>query len=389
MNFKGKAKRLDDIDLPYLGSQIGVGEDEIHAVLDVETAGGGFDSEGRPKMLFEPHIFYKRLSGTQLADAVRLGLAYKSWGSKPYPKNSYDRLAAAMAINKTEALNSASWWLGQIMGFNHAAAGYVSAEAMVNDFLDDEETHLAAMVKFITTNGLDDELRSHDWAGFARGYNGSQYAKHGYHTKLEAAFKKWSRIEDTPFDAAPIVLENPVPDSGYPEVKFGQRGPFVKIVYDYLVSLGYSVGGTDDGRYVFGPLMRAGVAAFQLDSDLKVDGVVGPNTWAAMVLAQPKELRDNTEVLLSSRTMKAAGGVKSAATVQAVAGGGVVLAAVADAQDLVGQAQSLGLFVDWIPAIIFGLAVVALAATWYSRRQAGVVEDARIEDHVTGANLGR
>ena len=340
-------------------------------------------------MLFEPHIFYKRLSGTQLADAVRLGLAYKSWGSKPYPKNSYDRLAAAMAINKTEALNSASWGLGQIMGFNHAAAGYVSAEAMVNDFLDDEETHLAAMVKFITTNGLDDELRSHDWAGFARGYNGSQYAKNGYHTKLEAAFKKWSRIEDTPFDAAPVVLENPVSDSGYPEVKFGQRGPFVKIVYEYLVSLGYSVGGTDDDRYVFGPLMRAGVAAFQLDSGLKVDGVVGPNTWAAMVVAQPKELRDNTEVLLSSRTMKAAGGVKSAATVQAVAGGGVVLAAVADAQDLVGQAQVLGLFVDWIPSIIFGLAVVALVATWYSRRQAKVVEEARIEDHVTGANLGR
>ena len=41
MNFHGKAKRLDDVDLPRVAARIGVGEDEIHAVLDVETAGSG------------------------------------------------------------------------------------------------------------------------------------------------------------------------------------------------------------------------------------------------------------------------------------------------------------------------------------------------------------
>ena len=43
--FKGAAKRIEDIDLPRLGVQIGVGEDELHAFMDAETRGSGFDSQ--------------------------------------------------------------------------------------------------------------------------------------------------------------------------------------------------------------------------------------------------------------------------------------------------------------------------------------------------------
>ena len=52
-DFKGAAKRIEDTDLPRIGATIGVGEDELHAFMDVEAAGSGFDSAGRPKMLFE------------------------------------------------------------------------------------------------------------------------------------------------------------------------------------------------------------------------------------------------------------------------------------------------------------------------------------------------
>ncbi len=200
MNFQGKAKRIDDIDLPRIGYRIGVGEDEIHAVLDVETRGGGFDKQGRPKMLFEPHIFWRQLkAGPERDRAEREGLAYPKW-RRNYPNDSYPRLAQAMKINENAALNSASWGLGQIMGFNHSAAGYLSSRAMVVDFMEDEENHLEAMVSFIENNGLDDELREHDWSGFARGYNGPGYRKNGYHTKLARAYRKWSQIKDTPFD---------------------------------------------------------------------------------------------------------------------------------------------------------------------------------------------
>ena len=198
--FIGAAKRLDDIDLPAIGALIGVGEDEIHAVIDAETSGSGFDSKGRPKMLFEPHIFYRLLSGEERDTAVKLGLAYKKWGQKRYPRDSYPRLMKAMAINDQTALMSASWGLGQIMGFNYRQAGYQTVYEMVRSFVNDEEAHLMAMIKFIEANGLDDELRAHDWCGFARGYNGPGYTRNKYHVKLEKAYNKWALIRDTPYD---------------------------------------------------------------------------------------------------------------------------------------------------------------------------------------------
>lgn len=199
MNFKGAAKRLDDIDLPKIGRRIGVGEDELHAVMDVESRGSGFDAQGRPAMLFEPHVFWRFLTEDQRKYAALEGLAYRSWGEQPYPKDSYPRLLSAMAINKDAALRSASWGAFQIMGFNAGMAGYPSAEAMVLHFMEDEEHHLNAMVTFLISAGLDDELRRHDWRGFARGYNGKGYEKNAYHIKLARAYAKWARIRDTAF----------------------------------------------------------------------------------------------------------------------------------------------------------------------------------------------
>lgn len=90
VGFKGRAKRLTDIDVARVGRLIGVGEDEVRAVIEVETAGGGFDKLGRPKMLFEPHVFHRELgAGTKRDLAINQGLAYPKWGAKPYPADSY------------------------------------------------------------------------------------------------------------------------------------------------------------------------------------------------------------------------------------------------------------------------------------------------------------
>jgi hypothetical protein len=209
MNFKGKAKRIDDIDLPLIGRMIGVGEDEVHAILDAESAGSGFDKQGRPKMLFEPHIYWRELGpGPKRDKAAAQGLAYPRW-KRNYPDDSYPRLAKALDIDEETALRSASWGLPQMMGFNCKLAGYPTAKAMVTDFLDDEDTHLRAMIRFITATGLDDELRRHDWKGFARGYNGEGFAQNGYDKKLAAAFSRWQKIKDTPIPATPHVRETP------------------------------------------------------------------------------------------------------------------------------------------------------------------------------------
>jgi hypothetical protein len=216
VTFKGAARRLDDIDLPRVGALIGVGEDEIHAVLDVEASGSGFDAQGRVKALYEPHKAYALSSGAVRAQLVSQGLAYPKWGEKPYPKDSYPRILKALEIDETVALNATSWGLGQIMGFNHAAAGYPSARAMVEAFAEDEEHHLEAMIRFIVANGLDDELRRHDWAGFARGYNGSGYAKNAYDAKLAAAFAKWAKIKDTPWPPTPPAPTPAIPADALP-----------------------------------------------------------------------------------------------------------------------------------------------------------------------------
>lgn len=211
-SFKGAAKRIDDIDLPRLGKKMGVGEDEIHAFIEAETSSSGFDAKGRPKMLFEPHVFYRNLSGAKRSQAVKHGLAYKSWGQKPYPKDSYPRLLRAMDIDETAALKSASWGLGQVLGENHIAAGFNAPQAMVKAMMEDEETHLEASVNFIIYNRLDDELRDHDWSAFARGYNGPGYKKNGYHTKLADAYAKWARIKDTPlpYESYPDIASSEV-----------------------------------------------------------------------------------------------------------------------------------------------------------------------------------
>jgi hypothetical protein len=220
-DFRGRAKRLDDVDLCRLGHALGVGEDEVHSVLEVESRGSGFDKQGRPAMLFEPHIFWRELGDTAKRQrAAAQGLAYPSWRSGAYPKDSYPRLVAAIAIDETAALRSASWGLGQVMGFNHKLAGYISAAAMVRAFMDDEEAHLEAMITFIKACRLDDELRRHDWAGFARGYNGECYAKHDYHGRLARAFAKWQRIKDTPWSPAQAAFETKANDPAAPDVVF-------------------------------------------------------------------------------------------------------------------------------------------------------------------------
>ncbi|MER8962986.1 N-acetylmuramidase domain-containing protein [Mesorhizobium sp. M0701] len=140
--------------------------------MDIEAAGSGFDSEGRPKLLFEPHVVHRNLSGAKRAAAVKAGLAYAKWGAKPYPKDSYPRLVAAMAIEEAAALKSASSGLTQILGENFKAAGFPSIQAMVQAFMDDEAAHLEATVKLLVAWKVDDDLRAHRWPVVAETWNG-------------------------------------------------------------------------------------------------------------------------------------------------------------------------------------------------------------------------
>ena len=195
--FVERATKLADIDPPRVGCTISVGEDEIHAVIDVEAAGSGFDRLNRPEMNFEPYRAHANLLSNKRLRAVSLGLADPAW-KRDYSAESYPCLFQAIAINKTAALKSASSGLGHIIGENFVAADYDSSQHMVLAFTESEEgEHLGAMIRFIVENQLANELLAHNLAAFANGYSGPKYAENGYHIKLAAAYAKWAKIKDT------------------------------------------------------------------------------------------------------------------------------------------------------------------------------------------------
>lgn len=169
----------------------------VGAVIEVETEGCGFLADRRPKMLFERHIFHRETGGRFDDVAPDLSRA-KGGGYGPGGAAQFARLDRAMALDSGAALRGASWGLGQVMGCNAGRAGYTDAPAMIEAFADSEDAQLAAIAGFCTSGGLDAALREHRWADFARGYNGKDYKKNAYDTRLDAA---WARLDrDGPAD---------------------------------------------------------------------------------------------------------------------------------------------------------------------------------------------
>ncbi len=163
----------------------------IQAVADVESAGDGFLPSGRPKILFEAHVF-SRLTRRR-HDGTHPNLSCRRWNRALYAggERSYGRLEQAMALGTNAALQSASWGRFQIMGFNYKAAGYASVELFVDAMFVSEAHHLDAFVNFLKSTRLDTPLREHEWETFARGYNGAGYASNHYDIKLMAAYEKY------------------------------------------------------------------------------------------------------------------------------------------------------------------------------------------------------
>lgn len=66
---------------------------------------------------------------------------------------------------------------------------------------------------------------------------------------------------------------------GLSPLRRGSRGPAVKAAQSRLSSIGFDTSGIDG---VFGRKTKQAVIKFQRHSDLRVDGVIGGKTWAAM-----------------------------------------------------------------------------------------------------------
>ncbi|MBE9014440.1 N-acetylmuramidase family protein [Pseudanabaenaceae cyanobacterium LEGE 13415] len=178
-------------DFQNVARSIGCEVAAVRAVVDVEAAGSGFQRDGRPKILFEAHWFSEFTNGR--FDNSHGDISSAVWNRALYigGAGEWDRIYRAVNLDREAALKSASWGLGQIMGFNHGAAGYRDVETFVRDMHDSEGKQLNAMFNFIKSNGLDRFLINRDWAGFARRYNGESFRVNRYDEKLAEAYNYW------------------------------------------------------------------------------------------------------------------------------------------------------------------------------------------------------
>ncbi|WP_036251897.1 N-acetylmuramidase family protein [Methylobacter sp. BBA5.1] len=183
--------KLTNSDFDKAAKKLGCEEACIRAVTDVESKGGGFFSSGKPKILFEAHIFSKKTF--HAFDKRYPDISSSKWNKALYlgGEAEYSRLEKAMTINRQAALESTSWGLFQIMGFNYSASGFSSIEDYTQAMFESEGKQLLAFVNFISKVGLTKYLKSKDWKSFARAYNGPKYQENKYDTKLEIAYKKY------------------------------------------------------------------------------------------------------------------------------------------------------------------------------------------------------
>jgi N-acetylmuramidase/Putative peptidoglycan binding domain len=189
--FPSRATPLTAPGIQNAITTLGIDEPTLWAMLHVESSQVGYLNDRRPQILFERHIFSRLTGGAY--DATDPGISnpvpggYGASGAAQYP-----RLGEAAALAQDAALQSASWGLGQVMGENFALGGYAGVEAMVADMCSSEDAQLAMMVEFIVHNNLAAALQTHNWAAYAHGYNGPNYAAQQYDVRLANAWAAFS-----------------------------------------------------------------------------------------------------------------------------------------------------------------------------------------------------
>ena len=168
----------------------------VRAVAEVESRGSGFDAQGRPTILYERHVFSRNTAPKGRFDAQAPDISF----GKPYEKGTfgngeqqYVKIARAYALDPVAALKAPSWGMFQILGENHKACGYADVKSYALAMFTSPAEHLRAFVSFVRANsGMHKALISHDWAAFARAYNGPAYATYQYDKKIAAAYARYA-----------------------------------------------------------------------------------------------------------------------------------------------------------------------------------------------------
>ena len=153
----------------------------------VETLGCGASRTGGENTVRTPHL--QPPDGRQ----VRRGgsgcePALPGWRTDPAARistNAWSRPVARPDRRIEERLVGP----GPNHGENFGAAGFGSVDDMVAAMVESEDRQMSSMAAFITASGMAQHLRSHNWAGFARRYNGPNFASYNYDGQLAHFFQ--------------------------------------------------------------------------------------------------------------------------------------------------------------------------------------------------------
>jgi len=376
------------------------------ALVEVETNGAAFEQDGRtPQFLYERHIAWReavKAGGTSLRDAfARAGLAIPKWSRSTQYRDQrtsaqrLDLIRRAKAIDEETALRSASWGLGQTMGFLSAELGFSSAREMVAHQTGSIAGQLDCLVSEIENKHLTTALNGHDWAHVARIYNGSGYRANNYDGRLADAYKRWCRRLVT---LAPAGKPRPAP----PEQALSAGE--VRQVQERLRELGYAEVGAPDGKW--GTRTAGAVSAFQAHEGLPVTGHYDADTAAAMNVAEDRpvafartEASADDLAAEGSRTVVNAGQVSTVGRWMQWAGFGGAGLKGADSLGVIDKIKGATEHVGQVREVFDGLADVgawAVGHWWVFAIGAGLVlvyraeriVAARLEDHRTGVHAG-
>lgn len=383
----------------------GIDRAALLAVVEQETSGKPFEQDGRtPTLLYERHIAYREAKKRGVLDKfVKAGLAIPKWSKNTQYKDQgssaarLDLIRRAREIDEEVANLSASWGLGQTMGFNYSALGFKSATDMVDYMVERGiEGQIGCMIGEIKRIGGVDLLNAKNFTRFARLYNGPGYAENKYDIRIAAAYKRWSRQVDTA-----ITREAPPA-----EQKMSQAT--IKRLQQRLQELGYHEVGLADGK--FGSKTAGAISAFQHHEGLPITGSFDAATVSALDDAEPRlpspDRADATvdDLKGSSRTIDTALAAKKLGVTKAAIGGATATTAGADqlgffdaAQDVADKAytakSTFDTFHDLIGSlfhnpllILIGVLLVAagIAVYVYGDR----IKRFRLEDFTSGRHEG-
>lgn len=174
--------KLNDIRIFHMAQDFGYSWAMVKSIADVEGQGYGFDpATGKILIQFEPGWFKRQCHEWREHAQGHTWINNKVENQREEWKAFND----AFYIDADAAMESTSIGMMQVMGFHWKELGFDSVGAMWDYAKESEENQLHLALKFCkSVPPLDRAIKAKDCIKTAYYYNGEQYKKYNYDTRL-------------------------------------------------------------------------------------------------------------------------------------------------------------------------------------------------------------